>query len=456
MGSEPGQCPPAQLHLRPRFRPHHSAGCCRVRWECYRRRMPFHRRVVPVAPDPLELARALRGHDARALLWSATGRGPSWVTCDPDAWSGSISPEGASPECPPQLLDVPRWIGIIPYEALRTIERNHGAPDCAMRATPHHTEIQWARYRAVARIGTIVEVLGDDQDAVERLARALLGASVPARAATLRLIESIGEDEKHQERIERALRLIERGELYVINLARRFECVVDGDPIDILEILGKRAPAPYAAALDWPNASMVSTSPELMLQTDSARNIVTRPIKGTRPRGHDPLDDRRIINALDADPKERAELAMVTDVERNDLGRIAVPGSVLVEELGRVETHGPVHHRVATVRARIGSDVSAEALLRAMLPSGSVTGAPKLRAMEAIAELEADRRGLYTGAHGFATHGGLLTLAMSIRCLTMRDGDGHYHAGGGIVADSDPAREVQETHWKAAQLGARR
>ncbi len=143
---------------------------------------------------------------------------------------------------------------------------------------------------------------------------------------------------------------------------------------------------------------------------------------------------------------------MVLDVERNDLARLALPGTVQLTVPPHVEKHGTVLHRVATLRARLRPELSRAELLLRMLPSGSVTGAPKVRAMDLIAELEADRRGLYTGAFGYLAHDGSLELGMAIRTLTVREGQGHYFAGGGIVADSDPEREVQETLWKAEAL----
>ena len=143
---------------------------------------------------------------------------------------------------------------------------------------------------------------------------------------------------------------------------------------------------------------------------------------------------------------------MVIDVERNDLGRIARTGSVRVVGVPRIETFGTVHHRVATVVAELADGIDRTTVLRAMLPSGSVTGAPKIRAMEIIADLESERRGLYTGALGALGHDGSLRLSMAIRTLTRRKGVAHYFAGGGIVAASDPEREVLETRWKAAQL----
>jgi anthranilate/para-aminobenzoate synthase component I len=159
---------------------------------------------------------------------------------------------------------------------------------------------------------------------------------------------------------------------------------------------------------------------------------------------------------LDQDPKERAELVMIVDVERNDLGRVAEIGSVRLLRAPRVVTLPTVHHRVATVSSRLRPDITRTELLEVTLPSGSVTGAPKVRAMEVIARLEPHRRGLYTGAFGVLCHDGSLVLAMAIRTLTERGGQAHYFAGGGIVADSEPAREVEETQWKGVQIAALR
>jgi anthranilate/para-aminobenzoate synthase component I len=180
--------------------------------------------------------------------------------------------------------------------------------------------------------------------------------------------------------------------------------------------------------------------------------LYTAPIKGTRPRGADAARDSALARELDADAKERAELAMIVDVERNDLGRVSAPGSVRVLAGPRVQTHRTVHHRAALIGGRARRDVTREAVIAAMVPSGSVTGAPKIRAMEVIANLESERRGLYTGAIGFLAHDGSATLAMAIRTAVLRGDAGDYWTGGGIVADSDPAREVEETRWKSAQL----
>jgi anthranilate/para-aminobenzoate synthase component I len=198
---------------------------------------------------------------------------------------------------------------------------------------------------------------------------------------------------------------------------------------------------------------VVATSPELFLGQaveKADRLLWTSPIKGTRPRSTDPAADAALARELEEDPKEVAELTMIIDVERNDLGRLAIPGTVRLVRPPCVESHASVHHRVATIEARLAASVGRAELLRAMLPSGSVTGAPKVRAMEIIAELEAERRGLYTGAFGFLKHDGTLELGMAIRTLSIQGSRGEYFTGGGIVADSVPEREVEETLWKAA------
>jgi anthranilate/para-aminobenzoate synthase component I len=186
--------------------------------------------------------------------------------------------------------------------------------------------------------------------------------------------------------------------------------------------------------------------------------VLTSPIKGTRPRDPDRTRDQATARELASDPKERAELAMVIDVERNDLGSVAQTGSVRVVGEPRVVPCGGVWHRMADVTAQLDIKHDRAALLRAMTPSGSVTGAPKVRAMEVIAELEADRRGLYTGALGYVAHDGSMTLSMAIRTLVLGRGsrnlerEASYFAGGGIVVDADPRQELQETEWKAQQL----
>jgi len=299
-----------------------------------------------------------------------------------------------------------------------------------------------------------VTVVGDDAARVRASSERLLATDDPG-PSPVRLDLIAGEaPTRHAERVRAALELIRQGQIYQVNLARRLELAVEGDGVDLLGWLCRETRPPYAAAFRWADAQVVSSSPELLLELRAGGRIWTDPIKGTRPRGQHAESDRIAREELAADPKERAELSMIVDVERNDIGKVSAIGSVRAEA-PRLTTHGLVWHRHARVSGVLGSHVTRRDSLRALLPSGSVTGAPKVRAMEIIAALEAERRGLYTGAIGFISHQGETKLSMAIRTLTTRAGEGHYFSGGGIVADSDPAREVEETAWKAQQLFGR-
>jgi anthranilate/para-aminobenzoate synthase component I len=276
---------------------------------------------------------------------------------------------------------------------------------------------------------------------------------LPIRADySLRWGEAREPAEIHRARVDSALALISCGEIYQVNLARRFSFRLQGSPLELWCALWQRAAAPYAVYLDIGDTVVAGVSPELFLALDRRRRLVTEPIKGSRPRSSEPRADLELALALERDPKERAELNMVIDVERNDLGKVSVTGSVALDAPPAVRSFPAIHHRVARIRAELRPDVGRSDLLAAMLPSGSVTGAPKIRAMESIAQLESERRGLYTGAVGTLGHDGTLRLGMAIRTATIRGDEVHYFAGGGIVADSDPARETEETVWKAAQL----
>jgi anthranilate/para-aminobenzoate synthase component I len=225
----------------------------------------------------------------------------------------------------------------------------------------------------------------------------------------------------------------------------------------------QESPVPYGFFAQIERVTVMGASPELALEVHG-RNLRTCPIKGTRPRGIDATTDEALARALDADEKERAELTMAVDLHRNDLGRVAVPGTVRVLGEPRIVKGARVMSRVAEIVATRCEDASLDACARACLPCGSVTGAPKIRAMEIIAELEPDRRGLYTGAYGHVARDGRLCLAMAIRTAVVDEAGDHadarlalrgnvdYFTGGGIVWGSDPEREEEETRWKAAHL----
>jgi anthranilate/para-aminobenzoate synthase component I len=412
-------------------------------------------RELALAPEPLAIARRLADEPELVLLWTASG-GRSFIGARPLARSSALDPEPALAALPDRRLlsTAPRWIGLIPYEALRDIERpgRVDAPD--PRAEPHLSAPIWWRLGAVVCVDERVTVIGDDAASVADLARRLRAAPDRGpRATTLELLASEN-GQRHAERVRAALDLIRRGEIYQVSLARRLGFRVQGDAVDLLGQLCRHTRPPYAAAWRAPGLQIVSTSPELLLERRADGRIRTRPIKGTRPRGHDAPSDAAWRRELELDPKEQAELSMVIDVERNDVGKVSCIGSVFAATPS-VGSHGLVWHRSADVTGTLLPGVPRQALLRAMLPSGSVTGAPKVRAMEVIAHLEAERRGLYTGGLGYITHAGEMTLGMAIRTLSTRGDEGHYFTGGGIVADSDPAREVEETLWKARQLVGR-
>ena len=191
----------------------------------------------------------------------------------------------------------------------------------------------------------------------------------------------------------------------------------------------------------------ISASPELFYETHG-RSIVTRPIKGTRPRGETAAEDERLANELRTSAKDRAELTMIVDLERNDLGRVCEYGSVVVRSPLTLESFAQVHHLVATVAGTLRPNVGPTDIVRAVFPGGSITGAPKIRAMEIIDELEPTRRGVYTGAIGYYSRGGRSCFNIAIRTLTVEGEQVHYQVGGGIVADSDPEAEYLETLHK--------
>ncbi|MBM3863660.1 MAG: aminodeoxychorismate synthase component I [Verrucomicrobia bacterium] len=245
---------------------------------------------------------------------------------------------------------------------------------------------------------------------------------------------------------------IAAGDIYQVNLAQAFEAEVSGGSLfGLYELLRECSPAPMAAWLSLDDTEILCSSPESFL-TISGRRIETRPIKGTRPRFADPDADLRSAYELQTSAKEISELVMITDLLRNDLGQVCEFGSVEVSDLLRLETLGQVHHLVSTVRGTLRADTDALAALHACFPGGSITGAPKIRAMEIIRELEPHPRGIYCGAIGWIGPHGDAAFNIAIRTLVRRDGKLGYHVGAGIVADSDPLAEYEETLHKAAGI----
>ncbi len=251
--------------------------------------------------------------------------------------------------------------------------------------------------------------------------------------------------------VRRAQEYIAAGDIYQVCLSHPFHAAFAGDAWPFYESLRDASPAPHAAFLDLGGTQVASASPECFLRM-SGRRIVTRPIKGTRPRRTDPQLDQRNAFDLITSAKEVAELVMITDLERNDLGRLCEYGTITVPELLKLESFQQVHHLVSTVTGTLRPDVTHTEALRACLPGGSIAGAPKKRALEIIAELEPFPRGLYTGAIGYFGYNGESQFSIAIRTAVFANGRAHFHAGAGIVADSIPEREWTETLDKAAGI----
>jgi len=248
--------------------------------------------------------------------------------------------------------------------------------------------------------------------------------------------------------LEAVLEYIAAGDIYQANISQRFATHFAGDPWALYSGLRNRFPAPFGAYLDCGGFQVLSNSPERFLLLDGDR-ISTCPIKGTRPRGLTVEEDARLIGHLRQSEKERAEHVMIVDLERNDLGRICKVGSVHVEQFEAIETYHTLHHMVSTVAGSLEEGVGPMDCLRATFPGGSITGAPKIRAMEIIDEVEPTARGLYTGAIGFVGFSGDMELNIAIRTAIVTGDRIYFQTGGGIVADSSPEQEYEETLLKA-------
>ena len=254
--------------------------------------------------------------------------------------------------------------------------------------------------------------------------------------------------DNYERAVRRILDYIAAGDVYQINFSQRFRAKTRAEPELLYHALRTANPAPFAAYLDCGAGQILSSSPERFLQI-RGRHIQTRPIKGTRPRTGNEQADQKAARELMMSAKDQAELLMITDLERNDLGRVCEFGSVHVPELVTLENYATVMHLVSTVEGRLADGVTAVEAVRACFPGGSITGAPKIRAMEIIDELEPGARGVYTGAIGYLGFNDVADFNIAIRTMIYKNGMVHFHAGGGIVADSEPALEYEETLHKA-------
>jgi len=259
------------------------------------------------------------------------------------------------------------------------------------------------------------------------------------------------EPQLYLDAVARIREYILAGDVFQVNLSRcwRGHLRAAVRPHDIYRRLRKNNPAPFAALATWGDHAVLSSSPERLVRVDATGSIETRPIAGTRPRGIGDVADAAYSRELLVHPKERAEHVMLIDLERNDLGRVCVAGSIEVNELMVLESYSHVHHIVSNVRGQLRPNVTPGAVIRAVFPGGTITGCPKVRCMEIIAELEGEGRGAYTGALGYINTDGSMDLNILIRTLVSEGAEISFRAGAGIVADSQPEQELAETRAKA-------
>jgi aminodeoxychorismate synthase component I len=352
------------------------------------------------------------------------------------------------------------FVGMLGYDLARELERLPGGPPDELRL-PALWGVLVDEFLAVDKAAGRVWALARARDgesekdaevrAAALLARAHRPAPAPAWASAGGRARSNAGEERYQGMVRAAQRHIAAGDTYQVNLAHRLQWPMAGSPLGLYARLRRANPSPFTFYLDAGAWQLVSCSPERLLRVEG-RRVETRPIAGTYPRPASPAEDDAQAARLRSDPKERAEHTMLVDLERNDLGRVCAYGSVRVEEFLTTERYSHVVHLVSSVAGTLAPGKGALDAVRACFPGGTITGVPKVRAMELIDELEPARRGFYTGSVGWLGDDGDADLNIVIRTILCQDGQAHASVGAGIVADSDPAREWRETLHKARAL----
>jgi anthranilate synthase component 1 len=303
--------------------------------------------------------------------------------------------------------------------------------------------------RACAKIEALIQRLNGPLPATDQRPPASDQPSARASAA-VRPSSNVTQAE-YEQRVLAAKEYIAAGDIFQVVPSQRFSRPVNTDSFTIYRALRTINPSPYMFYLRTPECELVGASPELLVRVEDGL-VTTHPIAGTRWRGADEAEDRALADELLADAKERAEHLMLVDLGRNDIGRVSQPGTVSVPDFMFVEKFSHVMHLVSHVTGRLRSDMSALDALRACFPAGTVSGAPKIRAMEIISELEGQQRGIYAGAVGHVGFNGDLDTCIALRTMIVKDGVAYVQAGGGVVADSNPTAEFNESYNKAAAL----
>jgi anthranilate synthase component 1 len=471
--------------------------------------VPVTRRLLADGETPVGVYRKLAGNRPGTFLLESAEQGRSWsrwsfvgvrcagVLTERDGrteWLGSRSPSNRLdlPDDPLEALRVLSrrlrspssegappltggLVGYLTYDIVRRLERlpstapdDLGMPELAMMLATDLAVLDHADGTVLLIANVAPGVAGPDDpgqaydDALARLDAMTADLATPAEPSVATLDLSAEPDVRsgtaqadYEAGVEAVREHIRDGDAFQVVLSQRFETTTDVDALDVYRVLRASNPSPYMYLLRFAGREspydVVGSSPEALV-TLTGRRAVVHPPAGTRPRGATPEEDARIATELRADPKERSEHVMLVDLARNDLGRVCDPGSVDVVDFMRVERYSHVMHLVSTVFGQLGEGYDALDLLGATFPAGTVSGAPKPRAMELIESLEPTRRALYAGTVGYVDAGGDMDMAIAIRTAVLHRGKAYVQAGAGIVADSDPTLEHEECRNKAAAV----
>ncbi|HEV2125135.1 MAG TPA: anthranilate synthase component I, partial [Chloroflexota bacterium] len=424
--------------------------------------------------------------DGRATIRHADGTTEEASFSDPLEFVRDV----LAPYQPVPLRDMPRFqgglVGYLAYECVRyfedlpTPERNDlQLPDAVLLLADtlvvfdhvkhrmrilshadlpaHGGDVDAAYVAALSKIDALLSRIHEPHQLTKDERRKTNGengvapSSFVLRPSSLPGISSTFTKDAYEAAVRKAVEYIQGGDIIQVVPSQRLSRPVSAQPFSVYRALRAVNPSPYMYFLHLDDMHIVGASPEMLVQVEDGV-VRTRPIAGTRPRGQDEREDASLAAELLADEKERAEHIMLVDLGRNDVGRVARPGTVKVTTLMEVEKYSHVMHIVSQVEGTLRDDRDAYDALRSCFPAGTVSGAPKIRAMEIIAELEPAKRGTYAGAVGYFSYGGNLDTAITIRTMVIKDGIAHVQAGGGVVADSVPVTEYQETLNKAAAL----
>ncbi len=463
--------------------------------------VPLHRELLADLDTPLSVYARLRGDGPTFLLESAE-HGRNWgrysfIGTDPlltlHGRGRDVVFEGTDIDLPTTVTDAdgplaaldalmeelhaPDFpslplhggaVGVIGYDAVREVEDipdtgtdDLGLPDVLLMV--HRHVIGMDHLRQTMTVVTNV-VVGDDPAsqydqavaATDALVDRLAGGVSPAPKPPPEMGDPVEATSNlapgaYEAMVERVKDHIVAGDTFQTVVSQRLSAPMAADPFDLYRVLRVINPSPYLFYFDFEDFQVVGSSPEALVQV-KGRHVETWPIAGTRPRGRTEAEDRQLEQELSADAKERAEHVMLVDLGRNDLGRVCEIGSVEVDEMMVVERYSHVMHLVSSVTGTLRAGLSPVDVLRSVFPAGTVSGAPKVRAMQIIDDLEPSRRGLYAGAVGYVDFSGNLDTCIALRTAVVKDGTVHVQAGAGIVADSDPATEQQESRDKAGAL----